>query len=626
MVGSVQRRGGSRKPVPMNDSDMHRTKKRLLLLHRSKRCEPLPSMNRCTLLLLVCMMTDHFVLLAVAAAASTPMAVVDSTGGSCMPNIFPRRKLFWSVPFIPWARKPEISPVQDEDKHQHPFVNKSRYNKQWLSALIKNILSRQSLFGFHPRSTKFTFESVTKVRGGEVNNNSDEESDNELGNLELSDIDDDVPAEDLLDAIFDSNEMLHPPVMTPKASKLVQKKSYSGKSQEAKQQLEGSQNAKLQESVKTKDNVTADSKLVDNSKDVGVIDFEEIFGAVKNSKARSCSMQKMSTRIDKGSGPKLERINAGKTTDASSSSVNRKSTDSRSDRRREELGRLSKKPAPLSEQKSNQVDNKIAMPRRRTIDASPEAPRKRVQEIRAAPTVSTSGVTMKGASPAFLRRRAPSPSSKNAELRSPSASSRAHAVWGPHAQHLKTKPGPPTGPSRYKATEDERRAHENQSRIREERKKLLSNLAIKMNDLHTSVVKALIRGSAAHIPPELFGQTIMQEKSACNEKFYGSVSEVKSSFDEAAASGLESTVFGEEVDVATPSFRHIEDPTLLSYWGLTPHAKLYGVSLCGCTSCHYRILYSRFMFLGMTKGRTIPSCAQVLPSYVFNSASTSNYG
>eukprot|EP00956_Cyclotella_meneghiniana_P006248 scaffold8150_cov69-Cyclotella_meneghiniana.AAC.9 len=84
----------------------------------------------------------------------------------------------------------------------------------------------------------------------------------------------------------------------------------------------------------------------------------------------------------------------------------------------------------------------------------------------------------------------------------------------------------------------------------------------------------------------------MQEKSACNEKFYGSVTELQSSLRRGtSADKVDGTVLGEEID-AVPSFRHIEDPTLLSYWGLTPHAKLYGGAQ------YHRVLrYYHHMFL-----------------------------
>lgn len=115
----------------------------------------------------------------------------------------------------------------------------------------------------------------------------------------------------------------------------------------------------------------------------------------------------------------------------------------------------------------------------------------------------------------------------------------------------------------------------------EQKKEMLSNLAMSMQDAHTSTVQALIKGNAAYIPPALFGQTILQEKAACNEKFQdvtsssssGSYNNIDNIKDE-----LESLKNGQhdEMESSGPSFRHIEDPNLLSYWGLTPEARLYG--------------------------------------------------
>jgi hypothetical protein len=372
------------------------------------------------------------------------------------------------------------------------------------------------------------------------------------------------------------------------------------------------------------------------------------------SEART-SQKKKSVRIRRDSTPKLlergKRSGGVSSNFASNKSIDVDFTD--------ELGRLSKNPLSLSRQKDGQrssyrngqrqsprqndsyslgdellgddpfVSGKRRVERAESIHevsrdpdtnqdkssmrrhSSPEA--SSTQQIRAAPTVSTSGI-LKTNSPAFLPRKFKSPTTNNKT--NPPTPSR-QALWGPHIQHRKTKPGPPP----TKATEDERRAHETQSRIRHEKHKLLSNMAIRMNDSHTSAIRALIRGSAAHIPPELFGQTIMQEKSACNEKFYGSVTEMQSSL--SSDLGVDGTVLGEEMeDTSVPSFRHIEDPTLLSYWGLTPHAKLYGVSLL--FDCH---LY----FNGLTyisnrfSGCTIPSCSSLLPPHVPDCTSTSHH-
>jgi len=165
----------------------------------------------------------------------------------------------------------------------------------------------------------------------------------------------------------------------------------------------------------------------------------------------------------------------------------------------------------------------------------------------------------------------------------------AHAVWGPNVEYRKKAPGPP--PS--KATEDERRVHEQHQRVHNERKTLMSKLALSLHDSHISAVQSLIKGSAAHIPPALFGQTIMQEKSACNEKFHDVLEDAKSRREMNWKAELESSVLGEEMmGSLEPSFRHIEDPSLLSYWGLTPNAKLYGGA-----QYHRVIRYYHHLFL-----------------------------
>jgi hypothetical protein len=112
----------------------------------------------------------------------------------------------------------------------------------------------------------------------------------------------------------------------------------------------------------------------------------------------------------------------------------------------------------------------------------------------------------------------------------------------------------------------------------QQRKEMLSKLAMSMQDAHTSTVQALIKGNAAHIPPALFGQTILQEKAACNEKFRDVTSDSYNNVD--IKEELKSIKNGQNSDgidtSGGPSFRHIEDPNLLSYWGLTPDARLYG--------------------------------------------------
>ncbi|KAL7537167.1 hypothetical protein ACHAXR_007634 [Thalassiosira sp. AJA248-18] len=141
------------------------------------------------------------------------------------------------------------------------------------------------------------------------------------------------------------------------------------------------------------------------------------------------------------------------------------------------------------------------------------------------------------------------------------------------AQYRKKAPGPPPA----MATEDERRAHERHQSAHNKRKRLLSDLALALHDSHVSAVQSLIKGSAAHIPPALFGQTIMQEKSGCNQKFHDVLSVESDRREMILKAELEAALSGEEIEGSSePSFRHIEDPTLLSYWGLTPNAKLYG--------------------------------------------------
>lgn len=507
--------------------------------------------NQHAILLLLCILTGRdFFIIAVTAAAS--------------PFAWSRYRAKWSLPLIPWTSV--------DGSRLDPSTSSDGWWR-W----IRTILPGHSMFGI-PRSSLF---GTLRIRGGESN-----------PDIDFSDFDDDVPAEDILDAIFDYED-------TPKKQ---QKKVLKANATPAREE-------KLQDSIKQKAKAT--------SMDETLLDLDSLLESAsserklprKQSKARNSSQQKKFASVSRGPTPKLERRSR---VGPSSVPVSKRPNSSIS--LRGELDRMSKKTLPLKQRNKDQskiidkeehphlrqdpkkgstrsntsystgeellANSDVSRKKREVNDehitiqshaqqkkhASPEP--LATQQIRAAPTISTSGTPSKISSPAFVRRISPS---SNSEANSPTAS-RHHAVWGPHAQHRKTKPGPPP----TKATEDERRAHESQNRIREERKKLLSNLAIRMNDSHTSAVRALIRGSASHIPPELFGQTIMQEKSACNEKFYGSVTEVQSSSGRTAAA--DNTVLGEEIDAAAPSFRHIEDPTLLSYWGLTPHAKLYGVS------------------------------------------------
>ena len=506
------------------------------------------SRNQCILLLLLCIITGTDVLILAVAAAVSPMP----------------RTHYYSLPSIPWVSSNYYSSRDDDGT----FVSIWRWIKR-------------SLPNHDTVSSSYLLYNTLSIRGGD-------------NDLDLSDIDDDVAAEDLLDAIFDST--------TEKTKK-----------------SQGS----------AKRSVEKKASILD-----GVLDLDASESDIKGhnistkSKARTATEQKRSTRINRKSTPKLEQGSRSSSSSAfiSPNTLSAVKVESNtSDYFREELERLSEKPMPLpnykrkrqrpngeGQQKRNEkkdpprtsnsysigeelLADSFVSKRRDELDelvqdsskqsaeeASPETSAN-IQQIRAAPTVSTSGIPTtshtKSVSPAFIR--------KSLATNSPTPS-RHHAVWGPHAQHRKVKPGPPP----TKATEDERRAHEEQSRIRQERKSLLSNLALRMQDSHTLAIQSLIKGNAAHIPPELFGQTIMQEKSACNEKFYGSVTELQSSLRRGtSADEVDGTVLGEEID-AVPSFRHIEDPTLLSYWGLTPHAKLYGGAQ------YHRVLrYYHHMFL-----------------------------
>lgn len=128
-----------------------------------------------------------------------------------------------------------------------------------------------------------------------------------------------------------------------------------------------------------------------------------------------------------------------------------------------------------------------------------------------------------------------------------------------------------------------------QKQYLQQRKEMLIKLAMSMQDAHTSTIQSLIKGNAAHIPPALFGQTISQEKAACNERYTdgGTDATISMAFDERGDENidikkeLESIINNDnDGEVEEPknnrSFRHIEDPDLLSYWGLTPDARLYG--------------------------------------------------
>ena len=512
--------------------------------------------NRHYLLLLICTLTGrNLLVLAVTAAAI---------------QVKPLLKSRLSSPLKPWTH------------HCHVSKSSGGMHNNWWRWILNNLLNHSTCSSI----SNSVFKSLV-LRGGEANND----------DLDLSDIDDDIPAEDLLDAIFDNHNDLND-------------------DKRKRRPIKTSDNEKLQASIKKKAthiNLESLDALIESDSQE-----KSLSTMIPSNAKKSSKQQQKIMNLRQNLAPQLgSRSRPGAST-STLTTASKSSSDRYLNRSfRHELDRLSKQPSPLSPRKTSRskpssgrsgyesyadeksrrqrssnnsfgeelfADSHISEKRNeethRIIDevsrnqevinfaasrkvSAPET--SSMQQIRAAPTVSTSGIS-RPPSPAFVRRRSPATVTKT---NSPTAS-KHHAVWGPHVHHRKTKPGPPP----TKATEDERRAHETQSLLRQERRKLLSNLAIRMNDSHTAAIKALIRGSAAHIPPELFGQTIMQEKSACNEKFYGRVTEVQSSLE--ARDSVDMTVLGEEIDT-TPSFRHIEDPTLLSYWGLTPHAKLYGV-------------------------------------------------
>jgi hypothetical protein len=119
-----------------------------------------------------------------------------------------------------------------------------------------------------------------------------------------------------------------------------------------------------------------------------------------------------------------------------------------------------------------------------------------------------------------------------------------------------------------------------------------------MQYAHTSTIQALIKGNAAHISPVLFGQTLLQERVAAAACYYSVESGVVESAmrnqsgqqqqqqqqqqnhdddDDDASSGSGDTI--EKSSTTTTgysTFQHIDDTNLLSQWGLTPDAKLYG--------------------------------------------------
>ncbi|KAL3792591.1 hypothetical protein HJC23_005561 [Cyclotella cryptica] len=482
------------------------------------------------------------------------------------------------------------------------FPNKCKYHHDNQSTIhekyrttfhMDSRLVNSSISSFYPSFIPQTLEHnhFLSVRGGgesaskKSHDNLDDEETNELDIF--SHIDDDVPAEELLDFIFDgtsSNGLSTTVKSLPSKKRIIEP---AEKSDGPHQQVIGDQNEiKLQSSIKKK--ARANFELNDDTENNDIIDLDRV---LHEGNSRTTNNERWGTSASSSVRNSKATISSGEEMPHLS-----RSFESTSGSFRNELDRLTKKSSsPLSQRISvaqvpRSVDHQAKKPMDSDMKREAATEDLRMHDRKAAYTAPLAGTSTNFKTPASVRRQPPTAASADVKLNSPSASKHPHAVWGPHAQHRKTKPGPPP----TKATEDERRAHETQSRIRQERKKLLSNLAIQMNDSHTSAVRALIRGSAAHIPPELFGQTIMQEKSACNEKFYGSVTEVKSSLPgrSGGEDGLDTVVLGEELDSSTPSFRHIEDPTLLSYWGLTPHAKLYGGAQ------YHRVLrYYHHMFL-----------------------------
>jgi len=531
-------------------------------------------------------------------------------------------------------------------KHQcqhFPNAPRQHAGSNWLSRIIQSRQLPNHFFGLNqsssilPRLELIQFGnhyfdppaqaavgSILKIRGGASSSKPsyDDFTDDGMPDMDFEEIDDDVSAEDLLDSIFDSNDLMTPQKVAAKTSSSVRGTPTIPKNanrrnnpkQNEPSKMEGDQ---LEKSVKEKADVSLGSI---ESDDEGIIDLDELDVvpgrdqqeiAVKASRILS---KNSNVVADLQKTPRPIRRRAA-TTKPKVRTATQQFGNGRAPSGGENLGGSRReggeRDRPQQRQWSSSRDDILPRTSKRwtlddddddeneEVDIERQKPLARVkrsyaaresttQSVRTAPTASMSASPSNPSNiprdSAFVRR-APSAFSN---LHSPSSSTKAHAVWGPQAQHRKPKP---VGPSPAKATEDERRVHESQSRVLGERKRLLANLAINLHDSHTSAVNALIRGSAAHIPPELFGQSIMQEKSACNEKFYGSVTEVASTSAKAKIE-VDSTVLGEEIDSPTPTFRHIEDTTLLSYWGLTPNAKLYGGAQ------YHRVLrYYHHMFL-----------------------------
>ena len=190
-------------------------------------------------------------------------------------------------------------------------------------------------------------------------------------------------------------------------------------------------------------------------------------------------------------------------------------------------------------------------------------------------------------------------------------------------QHVDTtSAATPSSTSTPSASTSSQQLHNNQQQQHiQQHKQFISNLAISLQDTHISALQSLIKGDAAYIPPSLFGQTIQQEKSACAEQFYNDIEAEESKRKENVRSQLleqlqlddynsnnrlgkkeqyrsstqndgdEVTDDNEFIDIE-PTFHHIEDKQLLSYWGLTPSAKLYGGA-----QYHRSIRYYHHLFL-----------------------------
>eukprot|EP00956_Cyclotella_meneghiniana_P044059 scaffold300213_cov89-Cyclotella_meneghiniana.AAC.1 len=282
------------------------------------------------------------------------------------------RTHYYSLPSIPWVSSNYYSSRDDDGTFGSIW--------RWI---------KRSLPNHDTVSSSYLLYNTLSIRGGD-------------SDLDLSDIDDDVAAEDLLDAIFDST--------TEKTKK-----------------SQGS----AKKSVKKK------ASILD-----GVLDLDAPESDIKGhnmstqSKARTATEQKRSTRINRKSTPKLEQGSRSSSSNAPVSSDTlfaAKTPSTTSDSFREELDRLSEKPTPLpnykrkrqrpngeGQQKRNEkkdpprtsnsysigeelladsflskrrdeLDELVHSQKQSAEEASPETSAN-IQQIRAAPTVSTSGI------------------------------------------------------------------------------------------------------------------------------------------------------------------------------------------------------------------------------------------